>query len=165
MKFFHYNSIIFIAIQDIFSFPLSSLTPKLFKCILLKFKAHGRTSLVAQHLRICLPMEGTRVWSLSLADFTCCRATEPVSHSCWALMPQLLKPVSSRAHELQLLSLLATTIEACAPKACAPQQEEPPQWEPHALQLESSSHMPQLEKAHTKQRRPDAAKKENEWIN
>ena len=91
MKFFHYNSIIFIAIQDIFSFPLSSLTPKLFKCILLKFKAHGRTSLVAQHLRICLPMEGTRVWSLSLADFTCCRATEPVStaaepscHSYWS---------------------------------------------------------------------------------
>ena len=62
------------------------------------------TSLVAQWLRICLPMQGTRVWALIREDPTCRRATKPVrhnywgcalepaSHSYWALVPQLLKP-------------------------------------------------------------------------
>ena len=62
------------------------------------------TSLVAQWLRVCLPMQGTRVRALVWEDPTCHGATKPVchnywacalgpmSHNCWARMPQLLKP-------------------------------------------------------------------------
>ena len=39
------------------------------------------TSLVAQWLRICLPMQGTRVRALVREDPTCCGATKPVSHN------------------------------------------------------------------------------------
>ena len=63
-----------------------------------------RTSLVAQWLRILLPMQGTWVRSLVQEDPTCCRATkpmhhnysscalEPASHNYCAHEPQLLKP-------------------------------------------------------------------------
>ena len=54
-------------------------------------------SLVAQWLRICLPMQGTRVRALVWEDPTCRGATRPVSHNDWA----------------------------CASGACAPQQERP----------------------------------------
>ena len=54
-------------------------------------------SLVAQWLRICLPMQGTRVRALVWEDPTCHGATRPVSHNCWA----------------------------CTSGACAPQQERP----------------------------------------
>ena len=40
-----------------------------------------RASLVAQWLRICLPMQGTRVRALVWEDPTCHGATRPVSHS------------------------------------------------------------------------------------
>ena len=39
------------------------------------------TSLVVQWLRICLPIQGTQVWSLAQEDLICCRATKPTSHS------------------------------------------------------------------------------------
>ena len=67
-------------------------------------------------------VQGTWVWSLVQEDPTYHRAAklmykscwahglEPVSHSYWALMPQLLKPTHPRAHTLQL------------EKACAQQQ-------------------------------------------
>ena len=51
------------------------------------------TSLVVQRLRICLPIQGTRVWSLVQEDPTCRRATKPMCHKYWACMLQLLKPV------------------------------------------------------------------------
>ena len=38
-------------------------------------------SLVAQWLRICLLMQGTRVRALVWEDPTCCGATRPVSHN------------------------------------------------------------------------------------
>ena len=41
---------------------------------------HG-TSLVAQQLRICLPMQGTRVRALAREDPTCRGATKPVCHN------------------------------------------------------------------------------------
>ena len=41
-------------------------------------------SLVAQWLRICLLMQGTRVWALVWEDPTCRGATRPVSHNYWA---------------------------------------------------------------------------------
>ena len=61
-------------------------------------------SLVAQWLRICLPVQGTWVRALVWEDPTCCGATGPVSHNYWA----------------------------CASGACAPQQERPRQWEARA---------------------------------
>ena len=57
-------------------------------------------SLVAQWLRVCLPMQGTRVRALVWEDPTCHGATKPMSHNCWA----------------------------CASGACAPQRERPRQW-------------------------------------
>ena len=62
------------------------------------------TSLVAQWLSICLPMQGTQVQALVREDPMCLGATnpvhhnylacalEPVSHNCWAHVPQLLEP-------------------------------------------------------------------------
>ena len=38
-------------------------------------------SLVAQWLRVCLPMQGTRVQALVWEDPTCHGATRPVSHN------------------------------------------------------------------------------------
>ena len=46
-----------------------------------KKKRKKRTSLVAQWLRICLPMQGTRVQVLVWEDPTCLGATKPVSHN------------------------------------------------------------------------------------
>ena len=39
-------------------------------------------SLVAQWLRVCLPVQGTRVRALVWGDPTCRGATGPVSHNC-----------------------------------------------------------------------------------
>ena len=71
-------------------------------------------SLVAQWLRIHLPMQGTRVRALVQEDPTCHRATKPVCHNYW--------------------SPHTTTTEACMPRAGALQQEKPLQWEACALQ-------------------------------
>ena len=52
-------------------------------CRLLKsyFKIQVGASLVAQWLRICLPMQGTRIRALVWEDPTCRGATRPVSHN------------------------------------------------------------------------------------
>ena len=63
-----------------------------------------RASLVAQWLRICLPVQRTRVRALVWEDPTCRGATRPVSHNYWA----------------------------CVSGACAPQQERPQQWKVRA---------------------------------
>ena len=85
-------------------------------------------SLVAQWLRIRLPMQGTWVRSLVQEDPTCRGATKPVRHNYWACA---LEPTSHNywACEPQLLRLRATTTEACTPRARASQQERPPQRE------------------------------------
>ena len=44
-------------------------------------KSTSRASLVAQWLRICLPMQGTRVRALVWEDPTCRGAAGPVSHN------------------------------------------------------------------------------------
>ena len=44
-------------------------------------KRNTGASLVAQWLRICLPMQGTRVRALVWEDPTCRGATRPVSHN------------------------------------------------------------------------------------
>ena len=85
------------------------------------------TSLVAQWLRIRLPMQGTWVRSLVWEDPTCHGATKPMHHNYWACALEL-------AREPQLLSPRATTTEAHMPRARALQQKQPPQWEACALQ-------------------------------
>ena len=57
-----------------------------------KLKLYLGTSLVVQWLGICLPMQGTWVRAQVREDPTCCGATKPVSHNCWAHIPQLLQP-------------------------------------------------------------------------
>ncbi|KAJ8794903.1 hypothetical protein J1605_018757 [Eschrichtius robustus] len=47
----------------------------------LYIKLEGWASLVAQWLRICLPVQGTRVRALVWEDPTCHGATRPVSHN------------------------------------------------------------------------------------
>ena len=83
-------------------------------------------SLVIQWLRINLPMQETRVWSLVQEDPTCHRATKLMSHNYWTCA---LDPASRNywAHVPQLL-------KPSCPRSSAPQQEKPPQWEAWALQ-------------------------------
>ena len=66
--------------------------------------SHLEKHLMAQWLRICLPMQGTRVRALVREDPSCGRAAgpvhhnywvcalEPASHNCWAPALQLLRP-------------------------------------------------------------------------
>ena len=91
-----------------------------------RVKEAPRASLVAQWLRIHLPMQGTRVRALVREDPTCRRATKPVRHSYWACA---LEPASHN-----YWGLYATATEAHMPRARAPQQEKPPQWEARAPQ-------------------------------
>ena len=77
------------------------------------------TSLVAQWLRICLPMQGTQVRALVREDPTCRGETKPVRHNYWACA---LEPTSHNYWS------------PCATTTVAPQQEKPPQWEAHARQ-------------------------------
>ena len=70
----------------------------------MSFKNKYWASLVAQWLRIRLPVQGTWVRALVREDPTCRRATkpvrhdywayalEPMCHNYWARVPQLLKP-------------------------------------------------------------------------
>ena len=56
----------------------------------------GRASLVVQWLRICLPMQGTRVRALVWEDPTCHGATRPVSHNYWAYASGARAPQQER---------------------------------------------------------------------
>ena len=115
-----------------------------------KSKPQRGTSLVAQWLRIRLPMQGTRVRSLVQEDPTCHRATKPVHHNYWACA---LEPTNHN-----YWSPRAATTEARTPRARAPQREAIATRSLHTT-TKSSSHSPQLEKAHAQQQRPNAAKK------
>ena len=100
---------------------------------------------MVQWLRIHLAGQGTLVRSLVQEDPTCCWTTQP---KCHAIEPALWSP-------------RATNIEAHAPQPLMPvchgahamqqkkplQQKRPPQQEACALQLESSPHSLQVEKA------------------
>ena len=99
-----------------------------------KLKMDLWTSLVGQWIRICLPVQGTWVWSLlqEWEDFTCRGATkstnstmESVCHNCWS-------PSACGLHT-------ATTAPACCnqsrhlePAVC----NERTRWEAHAPQDE-----------------------------
>ena len=79
------------------------------------YKKRGGASLVAQWLRVCLPVQGTQVRALVWEDPTCRRAAGPVSHSYWACAsgacgPQQVKP--RPAHCDEEWPPLATTRES-----------------------------------------------------
>ena len=80
------------------------------------------TSLVAQWLRIHLPMQGTRVWYLVREDPICHGATKPMHHNYWG---PCTETTEARAHVPQLLSLSAATTDAHTPRARALQLEKP----------------------------------------
>ena len=106
-------------------------------------KITSGTSLVAQWLRIHLPMQGTWVRSLVWEDPTCCGATkplchnywacaleptshnywacalEPTSHNYWACTPQLLKP-------MRLEPMLSNKRSHCNEKPAYRNEEQPP---------------------------------------
>ena len=68
------------------------------------------TSLVVQWMiRICLPVQGTWVWSLVWEDSTFLGATKPVFHNVWACT---LEPSSHnyQAHMLQLVTPLCLVL-------------------------------------------------------
>ena len=92
-------------------------------------------SLVAQRLRVRLPVQGTRVRALVWEDPTCRRAN-------WAREPQLLS--------LRVWSLCSATREAATVRG------------PHTA-MRSGPRLPQLEKALAQKRRPNTAK--NKKIN
>ncbi|KAJ8790493.1 hypothetical protein J1605_004466 [Eschrichtius robustus] len=94
-------------------------------------KCTNRASLVAQWLRICLPMQGTRVRALVWED--------PRSHvprSSWAREPQLLS--------LRVWSLCSATREAAILRG------------PRTV-MKSGPRLPQLERALAQKRRPNTA--------
>ena len=102
-----------------------------------------RTSLVAQWLRIHLPMQETRVRALVWEDPTCRGATKPMRHNYWACS---LERVSHKYWSPCTLSLCSATREATATRS------------PHSA-TKSSPHSPQVEKAHAQQQRSNADKK------
>ena len=68
------------------------------------FRMAPWTSLGAQWLTVCLPMQGTRVQSLVWDDSTCLRTTKPPqlpNLSSRVPEPRLPKPLCPRAHALQ----------------------------------------------------------------
>ena len=87
-------------------------------------------SLVAQLLRICLPMQGTRVRALAWEDPTCRGAAGPVSHNYWA----------------------------CASGACAPATREAAIVRGPRTVMKSGARLPQLEKALAQKQRPITVK-------
>ena len=62
-------------------------------------------SLVAQWLRVCLPMQGTQVQSLVWENPTCSGATKPMRHNYWVHASQLLSPHATRRNYLSPCAL------------------------------------------------------------
>ena len=60
----------------------------------------------AQWIRICLPTQGTQVWSLIWEDLTCYRTKQPMHHNFWA---SALRPISHGylTCEMQLLKAVS----------------------------------------------------------
>ena len=108
-----------------------------------------RTSLVAQWLRIRLPMQGTQVRALVWEDPTGRGAAKPVYHNYWACA---LQPVSHNywAHMPQLLKPVCLEPVLCNKRS---HRNEKPMH--HS---KGSPRSPQLEKARVQQWRPNAAK-------
>ena len=85
-------------------------------------KSNQGASLVAQWLRICLPVQGTRVQTLVQEDPTCRGGTKPMRHNYWARVPQLLSPRSATGEATAMRSLHTTTKSS----PLSPQLEKSP---------------------------------------
>ena len=98
---FHEESVLLVHLFTEEGNAVASFFPCLFSFSIKTLYFWG-TSLVAQWLRIHLPMQGTQVWALVQEDPTCRGATKPVHHNCWACA---LEPVSHNywARKPQLL--------------------------------------------------------------
>ena len=86
------------------------------------------TSLAAQWIEICLPMQRTRVQFEPLSGKIAYAVKE---QSPCATRTEALTPWS---HPLQLVSLRAAATKGQASRVCVLPQEKPPQWEAWALQ-------------------------------
>ena len=72
-------------------------------------------------LRICLLIQGTRVWSLIREDPTCHRATKPVHHNYWAgALEPGLRLLSARAPAVQQEKPLPRGARTPRPQSSAP---------------------------------------------
>ena len=107
-------------------------------------KKASETSLVVQWL-ICLPTQGSQVWSLVQEDPICSKATKPLSHSYWA---HILEPVTTTTEPTGHNYWSPPTLKLMLHNRRSHHVEK--------LLLESGPHLPQLEKA--QQWRPSAAK-------
>ena len=90
-------------------------------------------------LRICLPMQGTRVRSLVQEDPTCCRAPKPMCHNYWACAlqpasPRTLGPTWHNYWSPRAYSLCTATKEATATRSLCTATKS----SPRSLQLEKS---------------------------
>ena len=106
------------------------------------YKSPASASLVAQWLRICLPMQGTRVRSLVWEDPTCRGATKLVHHNDWTCT---LEPTSH------------SYWSPCTKIPCSATREATAMRSPHTT-TKSSPHLPQLEKAHGSNEHPTQPK-------
>ena len=112
----------------------------------------SRASLVVQWLRVRLPMQGTRVRALVLREDPTCRgAPKPVRHNYWACALELASH-NYLTHAPQLLK--PACLEPVLLNKRSHHSEKPAQ---HFSTTKSSSHLPQPEKAHAQQRRPNTA--------
>ena len=116
---------------------LKTVLPYMGRCLVsliireMQVRTTMRASLVVQGLRICLPVQGTLVWSLLEEDSRCHEAAKPVHHSYWTYT---LEPKSHN-----YWTCTPPTPEAGAPRAHAVPQEKPQQWEAQAVQRETNS--------------------------
>ena len=132
MNFLYISTHLFCILLNIFYYQFLYMTSDEHKGIII-FENQEPTywaSLVAQWLRICLPVQGTWVQALVWEDPTCHGATRPVSH-------KLLS--------LHVWSLCSATREAAIVKG------------PRTA-MKSGPCSPQLEKALAQKRRPNTAK-------
>ena len=103
---------------------------------------HLGASLMAQWLRIRLPMQGTWVQALVQEDPTCHGATKPVHHNYWTCT---LEPMSHNYWSLHAESLCSATRENTTMRSLR-------------TTMKSSPRSPQVEKARAQQWRHGAAK-------
>ena len=95
------------------------------------FKNNPGISLVAQWVRICLPMQGPWVWSLVWEDSACCRATkQQLSNNYWS------PSARSTCSATREAGIVRRQRRATKSISCLPQLEKahPKQWRPQGSQ-------------------------------
>ena len=123
--------------------------------ILLLRNSKAQTFLVAQWIRMCLPMQGTRVQSVLWEDSTSWGATKPMHHNHWA---HALEHASLNYWACKLQRLKPMHLEsAFRNKRSHRREARTPQLERSPRSLVSRLVSLQLEKAWAQQWRPSSA--------